>query len=195
MKTGAENGKGTTGECPVCEKKFRRKSTGQTYCGRSCAASGRNNFNKNKTAKTGKKAPRYCAVCGLELSPDRGSAAKYCDKECAEIGRQSKNAAARKADMEKGRNCIVCGKWFIPQNSKDRICSEECSQSANAECTIRIRKAGAGLRPDMQPKVGQIYKATRCLNCNGNGKFYIVPGFGKFGVIIKHNEAEEITTA
>ena len=195
MRTGAENGKGTTGECPTCGKKFRRKSTGQTYCGRSCAASGRNNYNKNKPQKEEKRVPKYCAACGLEISPNRGTASKYCGKACAEIARQNKKHEAQKMAMEKGRNCIVCGKRFVPENSKDRICSEICQNNARAECTIRIRRAAGNLKQDMQPKVGQVYRAVRCLNCNGNGKFYIVPGFGKYGVIIKHNEAEEITTA
>ena len=191
MKTGAERGTGTETNCAICGKKFKRRSIGQVYCGKSCAAKGRNNFRKTGEGRI----KRYCAACGKELDPERGNKAQYCNKECLAVVRRNRTLEKQKKAMKKGRTCIVCGKHFVPEKYKDTICSEECAVRARSDCMIRIRKTGANLRADMQPKVGQTYKATRFLNRNGGGKFYVVPGFGKYGAVIKQEEAEEITTA
>ncbi len=194
MRTGAVNGKGTETVCPICGKTFRRKHKGQVFCNRACSASGRRTW--NDMAKSGQiksKEPRYCARCRKEIM-DWTPGRKYCSKECATAIKAERKKAAMLEALQKGRKCIICGTHFIPAADKQWICSDACRKSAvDSEVFIRILRPSGSLKPEMQPVVGKIYKAKRGLGHNKQSIFWIIPGFGKFGVIIRAGEAEEVT--
>ena len=194
MRTGTENGKGTETICPICGKKFRRRHKGQVFCNRACSASGRRTWNDRldyaaKAKKEKKKC--FCVLCGKEFKPRYGGC-KYCSIECRNEARKIRDRKELEEIIAAGRVCVVCGQHFIPKDIKQRVCSEDCRKNANAEVQIRILRPGADLDPEMQPKVGKVYRAMRYLNCNENAPFWVVPGFGKYGVILRAGEAEEV---
>lgn len=62
---------------PDCGKIFEAKTRKSKYCCKSCSIHARYLINRSVY-----KEQRFCPVCGTELSPDAGSSAKYCGKEC-----------------------------------------------------------------------------------------------------------------
>lgn len=193
-RNATENGKGTEAICPVCGKTFRRRHKGQVFCNRACSASGRRTWNDRMDyAEKAKKEKRryFCTQCGKEYTP-RYAGCKYCSAECKEAAQKAREQKELEEVVAAGRVCTVCGRHFIPKDMKQRICSEECRKNANQEVTIRILAPASNLDPGMQPKVGRTYRAKRFLNCNENNPFWVVPGFGKYGVILRVGEAEEV---
>lgn len=194
MKPGTGNGKGTEAICPACGKKFRRKHKGQVFCNRACSGNGRQTWNSRLeyAAKAKKEKKKYfCTQCGKEYKPRYGGC-KYCSTECKNEAKKIREQKIMEEIIAAGRTCVVCGKHFIPKDTKQRVCSDECRQNQSAEVMIRILEPAAGLEPDMQPETGKIYRAKRFLNCNENNPFWVVPGFGKYGVILRVGEAEEV---
>lgn len=195
MRTGTENGKGTEAICPICGKEFRRKHKGQVFCNRACSASGRRTWNDNMNYAAKKEKKKYfCTLCGKEYRP-RYAGCRYCSPECKDAMHEKRRQKMLEEVVAAGRVCVVCGQHFIPKDIKQRVCSEACRHNASEEVRIRVLTPGANLDPKMQPEVGKIYKAKRFLNCNENSAFWVVPGFGKYGVILRAGEAEEIRDA
>lgn len=192
MKPGTD-GKGTTTQCPVCGKNFNRKYKGQIFCDRACSARGRRTWNDAKDYAAKKEKPkRFCKCCGKEFTP-LYSQSKHCSIYCKNKYASDRAKERMAETLKEAEVCIICGRHFIRKHPGQKICSEKCRQEANAEVTIRITKPGNGLLPEMQPQVGKTYRARRIPRIGDGGVMYIVPGFGKYGVILKEEEAETIT--
>lgn len=193
MRIGTENGKGTNATCPICGMVFRRKKKGQIYCGRPCAASGRRAWNDAQDfAKKEEKPKKYCAWCKQEFRP-RYAQSRFCSDECKQQYRNEQAQKKLEETLKQSVVCSVCGRHFIRTKQAQRICSEECRKNAAGEVLVRIKKPGSGLNPEMQPEVGRTYKAKRIAKVNDTGVVYLVPGFGKYGVLIREEEAEVVT--
>ena len=192
MKPGID-GKGTTTQCPICGKTFRRRHKGQIFCNRACSASGRRTWNDAKDYAAKKEKPkRFCRWCGKEFTP-LYSQSKFCSTECRNSYTNNRHREKMEETLKEAQVCVICGQHFIRKHTEQRICSQKCREDARAEVTIKIKTEHLGIFPEMQPEVGKPYKARRMPKCNDTGVVYVVPGFGKYGVMIKQEEAEEIT--
>lgn len=190
MRIGTGNGKGTETTCPICGNIFRRRSKGQTFCNKSCAATGRRrkaeaNGTQKKTLKM-----KVCKNCGKEFRPQH-SGSVYCTKKCGKEAAARRDKEWKKRALEKGRNCPICGTWFRPKSAADIFCSEECENQRDAWVQIRVTGVLEGLKPEMQPVIGKTYRAKRHVSLKSG--FYLIPEIGKYGIVIRLDEAEEVT--
>ena len=61
---------------------------------------------------------KVCECCGVEFEAKRSSA-KFCSAKCRV--RNARNSFAV-------RECIICGKEFVPVYGKEECCGKECSE-------------------------------------------------------------------
>ena len=133
-----------------------------------------------------------CQTCGKDIG-NWYAGKKYCCQACKYEAIRKREREKTRERLSSGRKCAICGEHFIPACDKEFICSRRCRETAcEGEVYIKIIRPGSNLRKDMQPTVGKIYKARRGLTHNQQQIFWIVPGFGKFGVIIRSGEAREV---
>ena len=113
---------------------------------------------------------------------------------------QNRNTAA--STIEK--KCAYCGKTFFTYSDKIRYCNKSCSahgrktqygrpskERESEIVRIRITRPLECVYPEMQPKVGGVYSAEK----NDSGefkKFYVIRGIGKYGVVVRNDECEEL---
>lgn len=163
------------------------------FCNRSCSAIGRKAWVNRK--KDGPKELHPCQNCGNDIQ-DWYAGKKYCCQACCRDAVKKREREKTRERLSRGRKCVICGEHFVPASDKEWICSNRCRETAcEGEVYIKIIRPGNGLRQDMQPTVGKIYKARRGLTHNQQSIFWIVPGFGKYGVIIRSGEAREVKVA
>ena len=187
------DGKGTKTQCPVCGKTFTRKTKGQTYCSRACVG-------KLRCHKKQPPRPKgNCANCGKSLDGIKGRRTFCCDA-CAKANEGAKN-------KQKGPYAIICercGREFQSRTRGRHYCSEECRNQVQVEkakasmqkkqeetgngperICVRIRKR-IPVFQELQPQIGGIYE---CLRCKGQGGVtLIIPGIGKYGLIVLEEE-------
>lgn len=82
-------------------------------------------------------APRKCDFCGKEFSPDIiHEDQNTCSYKCNYKHRNEIKAQTRRLKREEilssGRECIVCGNYFIPTTLTNKICSDECRNKLKA---------------------------------------------------------------
>lgn len=205
------DGKGTKAKCPVCGKTFRRRKAKQIYCGKSCAAKSRGSWYKDRMPKPKpepkkEQEPRVCRICGGSLE-GLNKGAVYCGSECRNEARREQQ---RKPEQHE-KICRCCGQKFTAKRKDVLYCSSECRQeswlrncrakdakkAAEAELTLEQRGEPVLLRitrpvpvlPEMQPQVGKIYEG-RILTGETGVKTLLIPGFGKYGLIVRSGEAK-----
>ena len=144
-----------------------------------------------------------CAECGKEFEAWRRTM-KYCSKECAQKADNRKAIEARKRKSTIEKQCAYCGKTFFTHSDHIRFCNKSCSAlgrktnngAHERQCetvNIRIIKQLDGVYPQMMPEVGSVHKAdkaeiTRWLK----HQVYIIRNIGRHGLLVRHDECEEV---
>ena len=101
-------------KCPVCGKEFKVIAS-MRYCSSECRKIARSERNK-------KESHSNCVQCGFLITSKSRSDQKYCSGKCRD---KAKNE--RKFVKLTERNCLACGKVFMPTVNKQVCCSKECS--------------------------------------------------------------------
>lgn len=203
MNDGSGTGKGTVAICPICGNKFRRKHKGAIFCDRRCSAQAREEKIRQEGKRKQKNAeppkPRTCEICGTLLVGKR-SGTKYCGPECKKIAEVQKREEKR-AKMPVSK-CEQCGSEFFMTYKTQRFCSKACAAQHNREGKRKkgpknqLRKKETLVMVvkelpvimEMRPKVGKCYLAEECLG--QSGRVYIIPEIGKYGLIVREDEAK-----
>jgi predicted nucleic acid-binding Zn ribbon protein len=120
--------------CPICGKEFESADEKRKYCSEGCAdAQQRESKQKWRKQQSSTKSA-VCPVCG-ETFTVTNQRRKYCSEECADVRRRenAREAAQRrqkrqeKQTMQEERECIICGKKFMPKVRTQLCCGTECS--------------------------------------------------------------------
>ena len=196
--------KGTYEDCPICGKRFRRKTDEQITCGKSCAAYWREQKRREEKRGAEKKPDKgNCQICGRSLNTFCGNARKYCSKKCraeADKQRAREKAKEKQAQIQK-RECEWCGKLYAPRYKTQRFCSRYCStryraagmwktnQLKSKEVLLIVTKE-VPVHPQMKPEVGKVYQGKECWA--QSGRVFIIPEIGKYGLLIRENEAKVV---
>lgn len=196
--------KGSSDNCPICGKRFRRKRTGQITCGKSCAAYWRE---RNKTAGrkgTKKKQEKgNCQICGKSLNSFAGYGRKYCSTQCKRMAeKQLAKERWQKAQAKiPKRECEWCGELYAPRYKTQRFCNRTCStryratgmwrnnQLKSKEVMLIVTKE-VPVHPQMKPEVGKVYQGKECWA--QSGRVYIISEIGKYGLLLREDEAKVV---
>ena len=166
--------------CKVCNKEFKPRSKTSKYCCNECYLQ----------AHKRKEVISVCLTCGKEFVVSRDTKGKYCSKEClflyqskvacmcTELKRNIKQLTNEvdklKQMMYKGllkdsillkrkKDCIICGKTFIPKRTTIICCSSECSKHySQQQKDKRIYKNG---KPDLSITLHKLYQRDKGI-CN-----------------------------
>lgn len=144
-----------------------------------------------------KKTERICPVCGKTYTDKR---ANTCGKSCG--------AKARLSRVTETCVCAYCGKVTPKTTGRKKYCSKNCKDKAGKErklaqsqvekakearetelVHIRIERE-VGVEPDMQPEVGKVYRAKKIPGKTGFS--YLIPGIGKYGLLVRDKECVEV---
>lgn len=93
---------------------------------------------------------RKCEICGETLK-SKGSRTKYCPGECKRKALREawrKKAGANAFAWATPRECVICGKLFVPKVARAKVCR-------NIECIARNRHGN-------RPASGKRIKKTVC---------------------------------
>ena len=122
-----------------------------------------------------------CEACGREFTPRNGSQ-RFCSPQCAvdlvrseALGFEAQYVRALRwmarlscimgsAD-DLRRECVVCGKTFVPRDARGRTCSEECARRyRNSMHDRRIYRNGT---PDLTITLPALFRRDggRCARC------------------------------
>lgn len=110
-------------KCEYCGKEFERKSSrgrAPKYCSRECCQSADRD---NKRITYVGKREKVCRQCGKELPKFKSY---WCSSYCKSL---NKAILAGRA-LDHGvldKTCVICGKPFQTQKSRQRTCSKHCS--------------------------------------------------------------------
>lgn len=132
--------------CPQCGKEFVkwrsqiRPEWAGPFCSQSCSCRYRSIGAKNPNYRGG-LLTKACLVCGetFQTPPHTKDTAKYCSRACQHaslIGRPSP-----KKIVLAPKNCMGCGKSFIPARNNTKYCSRECKHIGQSEA-VRGEKGG-----------------------------------------------------
>lgn len=116
--------------CEHCGAEFEPKQKKSKYCSRECQVRA---YSLNRPKSQG--ATKTCALCGKEFFT-KFKQTKYCSDKCkiSAYEKQQKGYAELKPKSTKKiqkvelkpRNCLHCGKEFVPTNGNQVYCSKEC---------------------------------------------------------------------
>lgn len=155
-----------------------RRTRGQRYCCRDCAASALVHFDRKSNRYAGEfirsaqrlvaredSAPRNCAHCGATFKSDRADAV-FCSPRC--VSRHQKGDA-----LLTSRACPECQVLFHPQNRDQVHCSHACDGRARARQvreslqyeTRTCQCCGDGFTPTTPENV---YCSPRCASTMAN---------------------------
>lgn len=107
--------------CEYCGKEFVPKQSRSIYCSRECQIRGFHQSRRTKVTKV-------CVWCGAEFETEhRGT--KYCSLSCRQSAadeQRVKSVENRKPKHEP-KECLHCGKEFIPRDGRQIYCCTECA--------------------------------------------------------------------
>lgn len=128
----------------------------------------------------------------------------YCSEDC-------QKTAKNKADRERYRKraetlgkkqCVGCGTVYLPRHADQKYCCKKCAakyvdtrptkEKEKDWVRIRVTKSPEGVYPQMLPVVGRQYRAIRFVSGNMGRFGYLIPGIGRFGLLLRDDEAEVV---
>ena len=111
------------------------------------------------------------------------------------------------------RICKHCGKPFLSYTRNKVLCSEKCNSEIRRRCAqqriYKAKVASTGKAPEkimvkikitepidvfdsMRPGIGTMHTAEKIQSNYATMQNYIIPGIGKYGLLIRENECEEV---
>ena len=146
---------------------------------------------------------KVCVECGMAFEAGMHHA-KYCPK-CRTDARRRVDRERKKCNRTIEKTCEYCGKKFMTYSDKIRFCDKSCSALARPvkygrpckereyeDVRVRILKPIDCVFAEMQPKVGGVYSAEK-MDCGKFTQFYIIRSIGKYGLIVRGDECEEVS--
>jgi hypothetical protein len=105
--------------CVICGKRYKLRGSSQKTCGKVCSYE----LQKQNAARYRNKnreplVPRQCPMCTGFFQPTRRDH-RFCSKTC-------QNRKRDRLEAKPPKNCVECGKEFIPRNCNAKLCSTEC---------------------------------------------------------------------
>lgn len=153
--------------CKQCGRGFKPKASDRTtFCSRECAFAYKRERAKPK-AETVKAGPRFCVICGQELS---GRQLKTCSRDCAKEYAKQQSKAAYESRKGPGyeRVCPECGARFIAAHKARIYCSRRCTTrhgSRVGKHVYRARIRGAQRYEPVDPIAIFVRDRWRCYIC------------------------------
>ena len=149
-----------------------------------------------------------CVVCGKTFTA-RDCRQKCCSRDCRLAVRRENDKKYREKAATIEKTCEYCGKKFFAHTEEQRFCDKSCAarhrypessgsftkpkkEAANI-VKIRIKRPLNEVFDELQPVVGAVYEAEKPTKTGkGSNQIYIIRGVGKYGLIVRCNECEEI---
>lgn len=118
-------------KCEYCGKEFSGRK--KKYCSNEC----RKEADKlNKRIHYVGKREKICAFCGKELPKFK---TRYCSKECGNRANHAKTGRLSHSEILT-KTCVICGEEFETWRSRQKYCSEKCSEKYKRIRETRHRK-------------------------------------------------------
>lgn len=143
-----------------------------------------------------------CPVCGkafVRNSPSQLYCGNSCKGKAAYELKKKRNAAV--ATQKNPMECPVCGKIFVPRTGQ-KFCCNKCASKGRV--TRNDSMASRGIRmvdiritkpvpvfPQLQPKIGQVYRAE-VSQCAMSAPFYVIPDIAGKKIVVRAGECEEV---
>lgn len=143
-----------------------------------------------------------CAECGKVFVSSR-QRQKYCSADCCRKVENRRAIEARKLKSTIEKRCAYCGKIFYTYSDHIRFCNKSCSAQGRKANNVPHERQFETVKikitqhlpvfPRMIPRVGAVYKAQKVFNAQYvNQTIYIIPDIGKYGLIVRESECEEV---
>ena len=112
--------------CAYCGKEFATISHNKKYCSEECSKQCHvEQVAENRKQRKLSQVAKICEECGKVFWIDADSTAHFCSIAC--IHKMMK----RRTTLE--TECIVCGKSFIADDKRKKMCSAECTKIRNRQ--------------------------------------------------------------
>lgn len=106
--------------CPICGRDFIGRSNRSIYCSIACRSWEKNY--KRRGERRARPANRPCDTCG---QPTPSLRHKYCSRECKPL--RVRDGKVYPHPTERTDRCALCGGHFTSRRSRQKFCSEWCS--------------------------------------------------------------------